>query len=144
MDLVILNNVFYYLLFFKTSVFLINYFVGLTSRININSNLTILMMPQLQNSNFARWKQQILQLLLLEYQRMKILYKLSGCEFEACCSRLIEFRRIFLCKNIKTKSAEYIILASALLVINVESKKQVLLEIFFFLVDAILNTPISN
>ena len=51
--------------------FLVDYFTGSKCRINVNSNLAILMMPQTQNYNFGSRRQQIF---LPESSRMKTLY----------------------------------------------------------------------
>ena len=64
MDLVILTSFFIYLPFSEVSVFLIDYFTGSKSRININDNFAIVMMPpQPQNcNNLGSRRTQILDL----------------------------------------------------------------------------------
>ena len=61
MDLVILNNFFFYLILSQNKDFLTDYFTGSKFRININSNLATLMLPQQQNYIFENRRPQILQ-----------------------------------------------------------------------------------
>ena len=58
--LVILNKFFFYFPLSKISVFFTDYFTGSKSRININNNAAILMMPQPQTHNFGSRRPQIL------------------------------------------------------------------------------------
>ena len=53
--------VFLLLIFSQNKRFLIDYFTGSKFRININSNLVVLIMSQLQNYNFGSCVSQIFQ-----------------------------------------------------------------------------------